>query len=383
MDLRYGINPEQSARVTAVGEALPLRVISGAASYINVLDALNAWQLVREAGSVLGQPVATSFKHVSPAGAAAAGDLDEVMEATWEVAGADLSPIARAYIRARDCDPKCSFGDFVAVSEPVDLSLARVLASVVSDGIIAPGFEAGAAEILSAKKRGSFLVFEVDGSFEPPEWEQRELFGVRVEQQAARRPITAEAVRAGTPAALPDSTVDDLLLAMIVARYTQSNTITYAKDAMVLGVGAGQQSRVDCTKLAGAKVDSWWLRRHERVRSLAFLPEVKRQDRINWQIRFIEGDLTAAERQRFLEAVSAEPQWLTDAERAEWVGQLHGVSLASDGFIPFRDNIDQAVRHGVRYIADPGGSSRTEEVDEACAEHGITLTRTGVRLFHH
>ena len=384
MELRYGLNPEQLARAGAIDEsAPPIRLLSGRPSYVNLLDALNAWQFVREAASALARPVATSFKHVSPAGAAAPGHIDAVMEETWATRSAVLSPVAVAYIRARDCDPKSSFGDFAAVSEPVDLSLASVLASVVSDGVIAPGFGPGVMDVLTKKKGGSYVVIEADSSFEPPEWERREVFGLGLEQQSAVTPLTREVIRAGGSGVLPESAVEDLILASITARYTQSNAVTYAKDGMVLGVGAGQQSRVDCTKLAGAKVDTWWLRRHPDVWSLHFRSNARRQDRINWQIRYIEGDLTAGERRRLRELVDEVPEPIAAQKRSQWLQQLTGVALASDGFLPFRDNIDQAARHGVRYIAHPGGSTRAQETEQACAEHDIMLVNTGIRLFHH
>ena len=382
MELRYGLNPEQMARASLEAPDSPIRVVSGEPSYINVLDALGAWQLVREAAGVLPAAVATTFKHVSPAGAAIAGDIDEVMVELWSRAG-DLSPVASAYVRARDCDPKSSFGDFVAVSEPVDLSLAQVLRGVVSDGIIAPGFESGTLEMLAAKKGGRFLVMEADPTFEPPLSERREIFGVRLEQDTSTAAINPMTVTAGTEAPLPASAINDLVLAMVTARHTQSNTVNYAREGMVLGVGAGQQSRVDCTKLAGAKVDTWWLRRHHKVQSLPFRDEVRRQDRINWQIRYIEGDLDPGERERFRAALTADPPTLSPAERAEWLSTLDGVSLASDGYIPFRDNVDHAARHGVRYITHPGGSTRNQDVEAACETHGIVLTTTGVRLFRH
>ncbi|HUB42341.1 MAG TPA: phosphoribosylaminoimidazolecarboxamide formyltransferase [Streptosporangiaceae bacterium] len=384
MELRYGINPGQLARASAIDEsAPPIRLLRGRPSYVNLLDALNAWQLVREAASALGLPVATSFKHVSPAGAAAAGHIDDVMEETWAVESGTLSPVAMAYIRARDCDPKSSFGDFVAVSEPVDLPLARVLASVISDGVIAPGFEPGVMDVLARKKGGSYVVIEADGSFQPPASETREVFGLKLSQQRAVTPVTREVIRAGAAMVLPESAVTDLVLASITARYTQSNTVTYAKSGMVLSVGAGQQSRVDCTKLAGSKVDTWWLRRQEAVRSLHFRSSARRQDRINWQIRYLEGDLTADERRRMQEVIGEVPEPMSVETRSQWLQQLTDVALASDGFLPFRDNIDQAARHGVRYIAHPGGSARADEVEEACNEHDIRLVNTGIRLFHH
>lgn len=382
MELRYGLNPEQTARASLDAPDSPIRVVSGEPSYINVLDALGAWQLVREATGVLSVAVATTFKHVSPAGAAASGDVDEVMVDLWSGAG-DLSPVASAYVRARDCDPKSSFGDFVAVSEPVDLSLAQVLRRVESDGIIAPGFEPGTVEILAAKKGGRFLVMEADPGFEPPRLERREVFGVRLEQDATSAALDQTMVTDGTPVPLPASAVKDLVLAMVTARHTQSNSVTYARDGMVLGVGAGQQSRIDCTKLAGTKVDTWWLRRHHKVTSLPFREEVRRQDRINWQIRYVEGDLDPGERRRFRAALKSDPPTLSAEEKVDWRTTLDGVSLASDGYIPFRDNVDHAARHGVRYISHPGGSTRNEDVEAACNEHGIVLTTTGARLFRH
>lgn len=377
MRLRYGTNPHQAATIEQDG---PIQIRAGAPSYINILDAMNAWQLVSTAREALGAPAATSFKHVSPAGAAVAGDLDEVMERTWRVSGASLSPVARAYVRARDADPKSSFGDFIAVSEPVDLSLANVIRNVVADGIIAPGFEPGALEVLAEKKTGSFLVIEVDPTARVPQWEQRDVYGVRLAQETDVAPLALEALRASAPA-LPERALRDLVLGMVVLRFTQSNSVAYVRDGMALGIGAGQQSRVDCTKLAGAKVDTWWLRRCPAIRDLAFQPKVSRQDRINWEIRAIEGDLTADERARFEAVLTGEIPSL--AERDEWLGGLDGLSFVSDGFIPFRDNIDHAARHGVRFVAEPGGSSREAEVKQACEELGIAHVSTGVRLFHH
>jgi AICAR transformylase/IMP cyclohydrolase PurH len=383
VELRYGINPEQLAGAGAIGESAPIRLLSGRPSYINLLDALNAWQLVREAAPALSRPAAASFKHVSPAGAAVPGPLDPVMEQTWATGSGVLSPVARAYIRARDCDPKASFGDFAAVSEPVDVALAAVLASVVSDGIIAPGFEPGVTGILARKKHGTYVVIEADPGFEPPDWERREVFGLELRQQTAVTPLTRMAIRAGTRSALPGSAVDDLVLASVTARWTQSNTVTCARGGMVLGVGAGQQSRVDCTRLAGAKADTWWMRRHEQARSLPFRPGTRRQDKINWQTRYIEGDLTDSERARLRDVLDEVPPPISAGSRARWLGQLTDVALASDGYLPFRDNIDQAARHGVRYIAHPGGSARAAEVRQACDEHDIVLVNTGIRLFHH
>ncbi|RZT13441.1 phosphoribosylaminoimidazolecarboxamide formyltransferase/IMP cyclohydrolase [Kribbella sp. VKM Ac-2569] len=296
MRLRYGMNPHQAATIDAPPFKPPFMVVAGEPSYINVLDALTGWQLVREAAERFGVPAAASYKHVSPAGAA----LGETVTA--------------AYTRARDADPKSSYGDFVAVSHPVDLELAMVLKRVVSDGIIAPGYDEGVVEILAAKKRGTYLVLEVDPEFEPPAEEVREVFGVRLTQERDALPM---------PRDLPD----DVVLGMIVARYTQSNTVVMVKDGMTIGIGAGQQSRVDCTRLAGEKAALWWARR------------------------------------------SADP--------------LTGVSMVSDGALPFTDNVVEAQRYGVSHIAEPGGSIRSPEVVAACAAARITWSETGMRLFRH
>lgn len=383
MELRYGLNPEHTARVIFKDGAVPLRLVSGEPSYINILDALGAWRLVREARAALSTPVATTFKHLSPAGAATAAEVDEVMAECWVPSGVVPSEAATAYIRARDCDPKSSFGDFIAISEPVDRSLGEVLRRVVSDGIIAPGYAEDALEILRAKKGGRYVVLEVDPSFEPPALEASELFGLRLEQFGSPTPITEALIRAGTDQQLPSSAVADLVLAVIVARYTQSNSVTYARRGMALGIGAGQQSRVDCTKLAGGKADIWWLRRHPMVRALPFRGDLRLQDRLNWEIRYIEADMEPAELARFHAALMEPAAPFLPEVKAEWVAQLDGVALASDGFIPFRDNIDVAARHGVRYIADPGGSTRNADVKDACDQHGIVLVTTGVRLFRH
>lgn len=360
MELRYGMNPGRAARADAVG-AWPIRVLNGSPSYINLLDALNGWQLVRAAGGVLGVPAAASFKHVSPAGAAVADGL------------------AEAYALARDADPRSSYGDIVAVSEPVDEELADALSPVVSDGIIAPGFAPGVVDVLRRKRKGRFLIVEVDRGFVPPMVESREVFGVRVVEEGVEPELSAEML----PGDLPVEAARDVLLGLIVARYTQSNSVCYVRGGVTIGIGAGQQSRVDCTRLAGAKADVWWLRRHPVVRALRFRPEVRRQDRVNWRVRFVEGDVTEVEARLFA-GVLAEPAGeLSSAERAEWVARLDGVAFASDGALPFRDNVDHARRHGVRYIAEPGGSIRSDEVADACREYGISLVRTGIRLFHH
>jgi phosphoribosylaminoimidazolecarboxamide formyltransferase/IMP cyclohydrolase len=385
MQLKYGCNPQQAH---ALAEALepghaPVRLRNGNPSLINLLDALNAWQLVREARAALSLPAAASFKHVSPAGAAVACPLSDDLARAYEAEGAELTPAALAYVRARGADPKCSFGDFVALSDPVDLGTARFLKGVVSDGIVAPGFEEGAYEILAAKKGGGFVVLEADPDYEPPAREAREIFGMRLEQDRNHRAITRGDVENVVCGELDDDARRDLVLGLIAIKYTQSNSIGYALDGQMIGIGAGQQSRVDCTKLAGAKADLWHLGRHPKVLGLRFAPGVKRQERINWRVRYIEGDLTAYEEAALREALGGSFEPLSADEKRDWVARLDGVSLVSDGFIPFRDNIDHAQKHGVRYIAQPGGSTRDADVEAACREYGITLVHTKLRLFHH
>ena len=385
MELRYGTNPHQAA---APAEPVspgswPVRLLNGEPSFINLLDALNSWQLVQEASGLLGRPAAASFKHVSPAGAAVAGPLDAVTAELHGLTGSAVGGPASAYLRARDADPKSSYGDFAAVSHPVDAELADLLGGLVCDGIIAPGFEPGTVATLGRKKRGRFLVIEADPAFVPPRRETREVFGLRLTQEHDRAPLPDALSAASDGRPLTERAREDLLLGLAVLRYTQSNAVCYVRDGVTLGIGAGQQSRVDCTRLAGSKVDTWWLRRHPAVRFLAFRPEVRRQDRINWQIRFVEGDLTADERVRLGDVLTTPARSLTDSQRTAWQSSLRGVAFASDGALPFRDNVDHAHRHGVDHIAEPGGSIRSGEVEDACREHGITLVRTGLRLFHH
>jgi phosphoribosylaminoimidazolecarboxamide formyltransferase/IMP cyclohydrolase len=385
MKLKYGCNPHQSfaSAEAAAGGTLPIEVLHGRPSYINLLDALNAWPLVREARAATGLAAAASFKHVSPAGAGLAVPLEPDLARAYEAEGEALTPAALAYVRARGADPKCSFGDFAALSEAVDEPTARFLKGVVSDGIVAPGYEPKALALLRAKKGGDFIVIRADASYEPPARESRELFGVRLEQDRNAHTIGEADLAEVVCGELTAEARRDLLLGLVTLKYTQSNSVGYALGGQMIGIGAGQQSRVDCTKLAGAKADLWHLRRHPRVLSLAFKKGVKRQDRINWRVRFIEGDLTGSEEAALREALEHPLELLSEAEKRDWLGRLRGVSLVSDGFIPFRDNIDHAQRHGVRFIAQPGGSTRDPEVEEACREYGITLVHTKLRLFHH
>jgi phosphoribosylaminoimidazolecarboxamide formyltransferase/IMP cyclohydrolase len=385
MQLKYGTNPHQ--RYAAVEPVTPgrspIEVLGGTPSLINFLDALNAWQLVREARTALNLPAAASFKHVSPAGAAVAVPLDDELRRAYDVEGKDLSPAAVAYVRARGADPKSSFGDFVALSDVVDRDTAEFLKGVVSDGIVAPGYEPAALEILKAKKSGSFIVMKADPDFEPPARESREVFGLRIVQDRNDHRVNRKDLENVVVGALTEEAIRDLLLGLITLKYTQSNSVGYALGGQMIGIGAGQQSRVDCTKLAGAKVDTWHLGRHPKVLGLAFKPSVKRQERVNFRVRYIEGDMTREEQAAFADALTQPAAPLTEGEKRDFVKALSNVSLVHDGFIPFRDNVDHAAKHGVRFIAEPGGSARDADVEAACRDYGITLVHTNLRLFHH
>ncbi|ASL18377.1 phosphoribosylaminoimidazolecarboxamide formyltransferase [Mycobacterium intracellulare] len=382
MDLRYGMNPHQSARILSAADD-PVRVLHGSPSMINLLDALNAWQLVREAAAATDSPAATSFKHVSPAGVAIAGEVDATMRQTWSLGEGVIGSLTSAYVRARDADPKSSFGDMIAVSEPVDEELADLLARVVSDGIIAPGFHPGTMQAVTRKKGGKFLVLQADPGYQPPQWECRDVYGVRLEQQRDQLPLTADLLQVINGPALNHRQIHDALLGMVTMRYTQSNSVAYVKDGMTVGIGAGQQSRVDCTKLAGRKSTVWWRRRYPPVQGLPLASATARQDRLNWQIRIAENDMTSAQRAT-LTALTGRNDLGIDAERwTDWDTGLTGITMVSDGYIPFRDNIDHASSYGVTSIVEPGGSSRTDEIHDACEELGITLAHTNTRLFHH
>ncbi len=381
--LKYGCNPHQNEAAFESGDSGPVRVLAGTPSMINMLDALNAWQLVAELKEALDAPAAASFKHVSPAGAAIATPLREDLRRAYEVGDRELTPLATAYVRARGADPKCSFGDFVALSDRVDEGTADYLRGVVSDGVIAPGFEPQALATLAAKKGGSFIVIEADPQYRPPATESREVFGVTLTQDRNSRRIAKADLDRVVCGTLTDEGRRDLLLGLITLKYTQSNSVGCALDGQMIGIGAGQQSRVDCTKLAGAKADLWHLGRHPKVLGLEFARGVKRQDRVNWRVRYIEGDMTASEQGAFAAATSSPATALNATERAQWLAELRGVALVSDGFIPFRDNVDHAQKHGVAFIAQPGGSARDDEVVTACEEYGIAMTHTGLRLFHH
>ena len=390
--LKYGTNPHQTpaAIFSEADRPLPFRVLNGKPGYINLLDALNAWQLVRELRGALDLPAAASFKHVSPAGAAVGAPLDGALAAVYEAGGRELTPLSTAYLRARGADPLSSFGDFAAFSDPVDRATALVLKFEVGDGLIAPGFEPGALEILAAKKGGAYIVLEADPDYAPPEMELKEVFGVVFQQRRNDRLVAAEALENGAlknvvteNTVIPPEALRDLLLAAIAVKYTQSNSVGYALGGQLIGVGAGQQSRVDCTKLAGKKAETWWLRGHPKVLALTFGEGVKRAERTNARVRYIEGDFTAAEYARWKALFEREPPPLTPSEKEAWLKGLQGVSLASDAFFPFRDNIDQAAKRGVGYIVQPGGSIADKAIVQACDEYGMAMAFTGLRLFHH
>jgi len=386
--LKYGCNPHQNPAGLCLingSSELPFSVLSGTPGYINLLDAINAWQLVHELELATGLPAAASFKHVSPAGAAIGVPLSDAEKEVYEVVGKDLTPTATAYVRARNADPMCSFGDFVAVSSEVDVETANILKIEVSDGIIAPGFSPQAEEILKAKKGGKFIVLKANKDFEPPTMEYRTIFGMGFMQK--RNDALFDKSRLAKVvtkiASLPDAAVNDMVLASIAIKFTQSNSVGYAKDGMMIGVGAGQQSRVDCVKLAGRKVSTWQLRFHPKVRSLPFKQGVKRQERVNARVRFIEGDFTKSEREQWEALFEKVPEPLLEDEKANYLKTLENVTISSDAFFPFRDSIDHASKLGVKYIAQPGGSVADAEVIGACDEYNMAMCFTDLRLFHH
>merc|ERR1711904_428599 len=386
--LKYGCNPHQNPAGLCLingSNKLPFEVVSGTPGYINLLDAINAWQLVHELATATGLPAAASFKHVSPAGAAIGVPLSDVEKEVYEVAGKELTPTATAYVRARNADPMCSFGDFVAISHEIDLATANILKIEVSDGIIAPGFQPEALEILKQKKGGKFIVLKANKDFEPPTMEYRTIFGMGFMQK--RNDALFDKSRLAKVvtkiASLPDAAVNDLVLASIAIKFTQSNSVGYAKDGMMIGVGAGQQSRVDCVKLAGRKVTTWQLRFHPKVRSLPFKQGTKRQERVNARVRYIEGDFTETERKEWEKLFEKVPSALTENEKANFMKTLDNVAISSDAFFPFRDSIDFASKLGVKYVAQPGGSVADAEVIGACDAYKMVMAFTELRLFHH
>ncbi|NOT06462.1 MAG: phosphoribosylaminoimidazolecarboxamide formyltransferase [Anaerolineales bacterium] len=387
LPLRYGANPQQApARVFMKSETdLPITILSGSPGYINLLDALNSWQLVRELKSAINLPAAASFKHVSPSGAAVAIPLSDVLKKIYFVDDIELSPLATAYARARGVDRMSSFGDWIALSETVDVPTAKLISREVSDGVIAPAYEPEALDILKKKKQGKFAVVQIDSVYEPSALETRDVFGITFEQHRHDRLVTpADFANIVTKnKELPEIAVRDMLIAWITLKYTQSNSVCYAVDGQVIGVGAGQQSRVHCARLAGSKADLWRLRQHPYVLNLPFKTGIKRPDRDNAIDQFLQPDVTDAEKSNWANVFTESPNQLSVTERRAWLDGMSDVVLGSDAFFPFRDSIDRAVRSGVKYVLQPGGSNRDEDVIAACDEYDMTMVFSGVRLFHH
>ena len=388
LPLRYGANPQQApARVFMPSDSdLPITVLNGSPGYINLLDALNSWQLVSELKSALHLPAAASFKHVSPAGAAVATPLSEILKKAYFVDDLELSPLATAYARARGADRLCSFGDWIALSDAVDGSTARLIAREVSDGVIAPAYEPAALDILKNKKQGKYAVVQMDPSYEPSSAQEiREVFGVRLEQHRHDHMVTpadfTNIVTANKD--LPESAIRDLIVAWITLKYTQSNSVCFVADGQAIGVGAGQQSRVHCVRLAGQKADLWFLRQHPSVLGLPFKPSIKRPDRDNAIDQFLRDDVTPNEKADWGGVFAHIPRQLTPDEKREWLSKMESITLGSDAFFPFRDSIDRAAVSGVKYVLEPGGSTRDDSVIQAANEYGMTMIFSGVRLFHH
>lgn len=387
LTLKYGCNPNQvPSRIFMEEGELPIEVLNGCPGYINFLDALNSWQLVKELKEATGLPSAASFKHVSPAGAAVGTPLSEVEKKIYFVDDLELSPIASAYAKARGADRMSSYGDFVALSDTCDKETATLLKREVSDGVIAPDYTEEALEILKSKRKGSYNVIKIDPNYVPNPIEHKQVYGITFEQGRNEIKLNEELLK-NFPTQnkeLPENAKRDLILALITLKYTQSNSVCYAKDGQVIGVGAGQQSRIHCTRLAGNKADIWFLRQHEKVLNLPFKADIRRPDRDNTIDVYISDDYEDVLADGVWEQFFTEkPEPLSREEKRTWLDQLTGVSLGSDAFFPFGDNIERAHRSGVSYIAQPGGSIRDDNVIETCDKYGIAMAFTGVRLFHH
>ena len=389
LELKYGCNPNQKpSRIFMKGDGeLPIQVLNGRPGYINFLDALNGWQLVRELKEATGLPAATSFKHVSPAGAAVGRPLNDTLRKIYWVDDlGELSPLASAYARARGADRMSSFGDFIALSDVCDVCTAQLIKREVSDGVIAPGYEPEALEILKSKKKGGYNVIQIDPSYEPAPLERKQVFGITFEQGHNNLKIDRSLLKniVTENKELPDQAAEDLLIALITLKYTQSNSVCYVKDGQAIGIGAGQQSRVHCTRLAGSKADNWYLRQAPQDLNLPFRQDIKRADRGNAIVGYIGEDSMDVLADGRWEAVFREkPPVFTREEKRAWLDQLTGVSLGSDAFFPFGDNIDRAKKSGVAYVAQPGGSVRDDQVIETCDQYGMVMAFTGIRLFHH
>jgi len=390
-ELKYGCNPNQKPSKIYMndGSELPIRILNGRPGYINFLDAFNSWQLVKELKEAIGIPCATSFKHVSPTSAALGLPMsDNLKKACFadDIEGLDESPLALAYVRARGTDRMSSFGDWIALSDVCDVTTAKVIKREVSDGVIAPGYEPEALEILKSKRKGSYNIVEIDPEYVPQETETKQVYGITFEQGRNNFKIDADLLKniATENKDLPESAVRDLIISLITLKYTQSNSVCYAYDGQAIGVGAGQQSRIHCTRLAGSKADNWLLRQSEKVLNLPFLPTIGRPDRDNCIDVYISDEPEEVTGdgnwQKFF---SEQPVEFTREEKKAYLASISGVALGSDAFFPFGDNIERAHRSGVSYIAQPGGSVRDDQVIETCNKYGMVMAFTGMRLFHH
>ena len=389
-ELKYGCNPNQKpSRIFMENGELPIKILNGKPGYINFLDAFNAWQLVKELKEALGKPAATSFKHVSPTSAAIGKKLPEKLKKACfvnDIEGLDDSMLACAYARARGTDRQCSFGDFIALSDVCDVVTANIIKREVSDGVIAPGYEPEALEILKKKRNGNYNVIEIDENYVPEVVERKQVFGITFEQGRNNFKIDAELLKniVTENKVLSETAKEDLIISLITLKYTQSNSVCYAYDGQAIGVGAGQQSRIHCTRLAGGKADTWFLRQHDKVLNLPFLPTLGRPERDN----VIDGYINKTEEDVCAEGIwqkyfTVRPQPLTQAEIREYLDGISGVALGSDAFFPFSDNIERAKLSGVSYVAEPGGSVRDDLVIGACDKYNMVMCFTGMRLFHH
>ena len=389
LELKYGCNPNQKpSRIYMEEGELPIKVLNGKPGYINFLDAFNGWQLVKELKKATGLPAATSFKHVSPAGAAVGLPMRDVEKKIYWVDDMDmeLTPLANAYARARGADRMSSFGDFISLSDVCDVATAKIIKREVSDGVIAPGYEPEALEILKAKKKGNYNVIEIDENYVPKELERKEVFGITFEQGRNELKIDEDFFSniVTENKEIPESAKIDLAISMITLKYTQSNSVCYAKGGQAIGIGAGQQSRIHCTRLAGSKADNWWLRQSPQVLGLQFVDGIGRADRDNSIDLYIGEDYMDVLADGAWEKIfKVKPEVFTREEKRAWLDQLEDVALGSDAFFPFGDNIERAHKSGVKYVAEPGGSIRDDNVIETCNKYGMAMAFTGIRLFHH
>ncbi len=385
LELRYGMNPHQK-QAKLIGEGtLPIKVVNGDPGFINLLDAFNGFQLARELRRATGLPAAASFKHVSPAGAAVAAPLTPELKKAYFVEGLELSPLATAYARARGADRMSSFGDAAALSDIVDASTAQLLKREVSDLVVAPGYTDEALEILRAKKNGGYLILQIDPDYVPNPVETRTLFGMTLQQERNDAVIDETALERVVTEnkELPENAKRDLLIALVTLKYTQSNSICYTLDGQTIGIGAGQQSRIHCTRLAGDKADRWFLRQHPTALNMAFRQGLSRAEQNNAIDLWLEEELTPVEQAAWEACFEQVPARLTRDEKRAWLSKLQGVSYGSDAFLPFRDNLDRASRSGVKYVVQAGSSMRDEEVVKAANDYGMVMAYSGVRLFHH